>query len=138
MRIENKALSVPLVHYQAMLHHLHKAYPLEGCGLLAGRNGVVTAVYPIDNILKSPVAYEMDAQQQIIAMLAMEKKEDSLIAIYHSHPNGPSTPSETDIALAYYPDAIYIIASFAKKEHPDVNGYTIEKELVSKINVSIQ
>lgn len=130
-------LTIPSRQFQTMLQHLEDEYPLEGCGLMAGNDGVVTAVYPIDNILKSPTAYEMDSYQQVHAMLAIEQKKHTLIAIYHSHPNGPTRPSATDIAQAYYPQSVYIIVSFATKNNPQIHGYNIVDGLVSEIKVSI-
>ena len=57
-----------------MMAHLQAEYPLEGCGLLAGNGRFSTQIYCIDNILRSPVAYEMDPQQQINAMLEFEER----------------------------------------------------------------
>lgn len=117
-----------------MLDHLQGCYPLEGCGLLAGdEQGRVTAVYPIDNILQSPTTYEMDPQQQLEAMLALEAAGWHLLAIYHSHPQGPEHPSITDIALAYYPEALHIIVSLRKQNSPIVRAFRIlDQEVVEK------
>lgn len=123
--------------YAAIMDHLTDEYPLEGCGLLAGRDGRVTAVYPITNILQSKTAYEMDPLQQIKTMLAIEENGDELIAIYHSHPQGPTTPSTTDVASAYYPEVAYLIISLHKIDRPQLKGYRIETDGVSEINVRI-
>jgi proteasome lid subunit RPN8/RPN11 len=103
--------------------------PEEACGLLAGRFRRAEAVIPVSNALHSPVRFRMDARQQLDAFLWMDARELDLVAIYHSHPNGPDTPSETDIGEAYYPDAAYLIWSRrtgdwvcrAYRLHPD--GY---------------
>lgn len=109
-----------------MLDHLQACYPLEGCGLLAGDEmGRVTAVYPIDNILQSPTAYEMDPHQQIEALLALEAASWQLLAIYHSHPQGPELPSATDIALAFYPGVAHIIVSLHGQTGPVVRAFQI-------------
>jgi len=114
-----------------MLDHLQTCYPLEGCGLLAGDEaGLVTAVYPIDNILRSPTAYEMDPRQQIEAMLALEAAGWQMLAIYHSHPQGPELPSSTDIALAYYPEAVNIIVSLREQNAPVVRVFQIVGQAV--------
>ncbi|MAT96218.1 MAG: hypothetical protein CL608_03670 [Anaerolineaceae bacterium] len=122
-----------------MLDHLQACYPLEGCGLLAGDlDGLVTAVYPIDNILQSPTAYEMDPQQQVEAMLALEAAGWQMLAIYHSHPQGPPQPSATDIALAYYPEALHVVVSLREQNAPKVRAFQImEQEVVEqKIKVT--
>ena len=104
---------------------------------MSGRDGTVTAVYLIDNILKSPTAYEMDPKQQAETMLAIEANGDDLLAIYHSHPAGPTTPSPTDIAQAYYPETCYLIVSLADREQPTMRGYWIVDTAVSELIVSI-
>jgi proteasome lid subunit RPN8/RPN11 len=100
-----------------MLAHLLAVYPEEGCGLLAGysSDGVATAVYPIENIASTPqTRFLMAPQSQLDAFLDIETAELDLLAIYHSHPHGPDTPSATDMAQAYYPDLTQIIVSLAQ------------------------
>ncbi len=133
----NDGLTIPNRHYQTMLHHLQATYPLEGCGLMSGKAGTVTAVYPIDNILKSPTAYEMDPKQQAETMLAIEANGDDLLAIYHSHPVGPLKPSPTDIDRAYYPESIYLIVSLASQDRPKMKGYWIVDTAVFEIKVRV-
>ena len=130
-------LDISQQQYEAIIAHLTAEYPLEGCGLLAGRAGVVTAVYPITNSLQSRTAYEMDSLQQVKTMIAIEENGQDLIAIYHSHPQGPTTPSTTDIANAYYPEAIYLIVSMQQINEPQMKGYRIVQNIVSEINVRI-
>jgi proteasome lid subunit RPN8/RPN11 len=124
MKRETLILKRPLP--QTMLAHLQAAYPLEACGILAGPPGQAVHQYAIDNIRQSPVAYEMDPQQQLQAMLDLEARGWEMVAIYHSHPAGPERPSPTDIAQAYYPDCAYIIASLADRAAPVLRGFRIE------------
>jgi proteasome lid subunit RPN8/RPN11 len=86
---------------------------------------MVTAVYPVDNILQSPTAYEMEPNQQVQAMLDLEAAGWKLLAIYHSHPQGPEHPSATDIALAFYPDVVTIIISLQETKDPVMRGFQI-------------
>ena len=123
--------------YTQLLYHLQTADPLEACGFLAGRGNVVEQIYIINNILQSPTAYEMDPRQQLDAMLDMEANQWEMVAIFHSHPNGPQTPSETDIHLAYYPEAIYLIVSFENKSAPIMRGYKIQDKVVSEVSWQI-
>ena len=53
--------------------------------------------------------------------------EDSgleLGAIYHSHPRTEPYPSQTDINLAFYPEAVYVIVGLGDGE-PDVRAFQI-------------
>ncbi len=121
-----------------MLDHLQTCYPLEGCGLLAGdETGMVTAVYPIDNMLQSATAYKMRPQQQVEAMLAMEAAGWRLLAIYHSHPQGPPQPSATDIALTTYPDALHVIVSLPEQAEPVVRAFHIRGQGVVAESITV-
>lgn len=121
-----------------MLDHLRSCYPQEGCGLLAGdAAGRVTAVYPIHNSLQSPTAYQMDPRQQIQAMLAIEARGWQLLAIYHSHPTGPERPSATDIAQAFYPEALTLIVSLQNWEAPAMRAYTIHNASVVEKKIKV-
>ncbi|GAB4474376.1 MAG: hypothetical protein Kow0088_10340 [Anaerolineales bacterium] len=94
---------------QQIIFHLHKHLPEEACGLLGGQGHTFQTWIPIDNILKSPVRYQMDAEGQLKAFLEFERNHQDLLGIVHSHPHGPATPSETDLTQAYYPEAVYFI-----------------------------
>jgi len=133
-----KVLQFKQSSYQAMLAHLQALYPLEACGILAGISNQVHQLYPIENILASPVAYEMDPHQQIKAMLDLEEKGWEMIAIFHSHPTGPDQPSATDIAQAYYPDCVYVIVSLAERDAPVVRGFIIENGRFHEVKISVE
>ncbi|GJM42002.1 MAG: peptidase [Ardenticatenaceae bacterium] len=121
-----------------ILNHLQDCYPEEGCGLVAGDAlGRVTAVYPIENSLHSPTRYQMNPQQQIEAMLDLENKGWQLVAIYHSHPHSQAFPSETDIHLAFYPEAFTMIVSLADRKTPSVRLFQIEEQTVTEIKLTV-
>lgn len=123
--------------YQIMLAYVQAWLPLESCGLLGAEDGIISHVYLIDNILRSPVEFEMDAQQQIEAMIHAETHDLILAAAFHSHPFGPPTPSQTDVAKAYYPDMVQIIIALGKREEPSVRAFLITEEGVSEWTVRV-
>jgi len=112
-----------------MLAYVNGLWPEEACGLAGGRcegdHSRAVRLYPIENLHHSPVSFEMDPLQQIQAMLAMEAEGLELVAIYHSHPHGPARPSMTDVANAYYPDAVQLIISLSDRARPDLRAFTI-------------
>lgn len=120
-----------------MLAHVAGLWPEEACGLVGGRDGRAARVYPVDNVRHSPVAFEMEPLQQIKAMLAMEAEGLEMLAIYHSHPDGPARPSATDVANAYYPDAVQLILSLADRGRPSLRAFTIIDGVVAEVDWSI-
>ena len=120
---------------QKILTHTQSEYPLEACGLLGGGDGVVTSHYPIRNRLQSETTYEMEPTEMLSAFLAMEAEGEELVAIYHSHPQGPSHPSPTDITQAYYPDAVQIIVSLKDCKRPLIRAFTIKDGFVTPVTI---
>lgn len=98
-------------HWEAMRVHVSAEAPLEACGLVAGAGGESTHIFPIENELKSPLRYRLAPKQQLAAFMEMEERGWEMLAIYHSHPAGPPTPSRTDLAEAYYPEPVQLIWS---------------------------
>jgi len=116
-----------------MLAHVAGLWPEEACGLVGGRDGRAARLYPVDNVRHSPVVFEMEPVQQIKAMLAIEAEGLEMLAIYHSHPDGPARPSATDVANAYYPDAVQLIISLADRTRPSVRAFTIIDGAVAEV-----
>lgn len=113
-------LSIPDGMADEIERHLRSALPNEGCGMLAAvaRDGGLLAVrfYPGSNTDASPHRYTMDPAAVIDALREIDRRGWELGAIVHSHPSGPATPSVTDLAEAYYPDALMVIADLSGPE----------------------
>ena len=135
--MDRPALSIPSVEYEAMIRYLLSVYPLEGCGLMAGRQECVRRLYHVENILHSPVAYEMEPRQQLEAMLSVEKAGMELLGIYHSHPQGPETPSSNDVARATYPEVAHVIVSLANRRRPVARAFAIVEGQIDEIQMAI-
>jgi len=129
-------ISIPQ-HILAEMHiHAAATAPEECCGLLAGRDGAVTARFPISNLpsddpavadLQVPpdrrLRYVMDPKEQLAAFKTMRQTGVDLLAIYHSHPHSPAYPSATDIRLAFYSDVHFLIVS--PIDRPTIRAFLI-------------
>jgi proteasome lid subunit RPN8/RPN11 len=111
--------------------------PLECCGFLGGRDGSVEEIYPLTNVERSPVLYRADSAEMFRAIRDMEERELELVAIYHSHTRSPAYPSSTDVAQAYYPDAVYLIVSLRDSEHPELRGFHIRDGKVDEVALDV-
>jgi len=116
-----------------MIVHANACYPEEACGFLAGTGSLASRFYPIKNVLQSIVAFEMEPQQQIEALIDIEDDGLSLVAIFHSHPDGPSRPSSTDIVQACYPDSAQVIISLVNRANPESRAFIIRSGTVREI-----
>ncbi len=130
-------IRIPKTIYDQILAHAAAEAPMECCGLLAGRNGTVDTIYPMTNADHSPVRYMIDPKEQFAAIKDMRAKEIDLLAIYHSHPATEAYPSTTDVRLAYYPDAVYIILSLQDPARPVMNAYRIVENKITTEELEI-
>ena len=82
----------------------------KGDGLL-----VVSAVFPVENSLRSPNAVALDGHGMLRAEEAIDATDDHLIGVMHSHPSSEAAPSARDLADAatFDPSAhlIHVIVS---------------------------
>ena len=121
---------------EGLMEHAKSAYPKEGCGLLAGRLTAERFI-PMMNTASSLTEYQMDPGELIATLRDLRETGEHLIAIYHSHPNGPAEPSQTDIGRAYYPDAAQLIVSLAEPERPRAAAFRIIDGEVIPIEVHV-
>jgi proteasome lid subunit RPN8/RPN11 len=82
---------------------------IECCGLLAGRDGIICAIFPAHNAAQSRKAYEIAPEELFGLFRRMRSEGWEHLGIYHSHPTGENTPSPLDLERAFYPDAVYLI-----------------------------
>jgi proteasome lid subunit RPN8/RPN11 len=109
----------------------------ECCGLLAGRDDVITQIFPAANALASATAYEI-APQEIFGMLReMRAAKLDLLGIYHSHPTGENRPSPRDIEQAFYPDAAYFILSPLPAAAQPVRAFSIRGGRATELDVEV-
>ncbi|MDP6585658.1 MAG: M67 family metallopeptidase, partial [Anaerolineales bacterium] len=77
--------SLTLTESQAtsMIAHAQHALPNEACGLLGGKSGHVSTVYPGTNSEHSPIRYLLDPIDQFNAMKTIDQSGEDLIGIFH-------------------------------------------------------
>jgi [CysO sulfur-carrier protein]-S-L-cysteine hydrolase len=104
--------------------------PNECCGIVGTRDGQAVSLYPVRNAAASPLRYEIDPRDQLRVFEALDDAGLEVGAIYHSHTRSAPEPSQTDINLAFYPDAVYVIVGVAGEED-DVRAWRIVDGQVS-------
>lgn len=130
-----QSLSLSKEHIQDMLTYVDSHAPLESCGLLAGRDSKVEKIFFVQNQAQSAVRYEMNSIEQLNAFEWIESNGMDLLGIFHSHPTGPETVSQTDIAEAAYA-VTYIILS--RVDHVwRTRGFWIENGSFHEVNLQV-
>jgi proteasome lid subunit RPN8/RPN11 len=130
MRIGRELLDKIVAHAQADA-------PNECCGMVGSRHGEAVKVYPATNAAASPLRYEIDGAEQYRIQMEIDDAGLDLGAIYHSHTRSEPKPSQTDINLAFYPDALYVIVGLAGNG-PDVRAYEIRDGRVADAELLVE
>jgi proteasome lid subunit RPN8/RPN11 len=114
-------LLVPEDLWAEVMDHFQDALPNEGVGLVGvvistdgdRRVSTVRSFHPGRNTRRSASRFELDVRDLVAGLKAIEDAGQELGAIVHSHPRGEPRPSRTDLAEAFYPEALMVIVSFA-------------------------
>jgi [CysO sulfur-carrier protein]-S-L-cysteine hydrolase len=121
---------------EIVAHALEDA-PNECCGMIASRNGEAVRVHRARNAAASPLRYELDGMEQYRIQTAIEDDELDLGAIYHSHTRSAPYPSQTDVNLAFYPEALYVIVGVKDPDKPEVKAYRIVDGRISEAPLEV-
>jgi len=123
------AVHVPPSIVEAIVDHARAEDPNEACGLVIGDRpaadgGRPLRFEPTRNRAASPYRYEIDPDDLLRLTIATDDADEVFWAIVHSHVRSPAYPSPTDVGLAFYPDALYVLVSLAEAE-PALGAYRI-------------
>jgi [CysO sulfur-carrier protein]-S-L-cysteine hydrolase len=117
--------------WDALVEHARSDHPYEVCGILGIRDDGGIEHFRIDNADRSMTYYVMDPTQQFKAMRTIEDAGWGL-AIYHSHTHTAAYPSTTDVRLAAYPEATYLIVTLEDRDKPDIRAFDIVDEQITE------
>lgn len=123
--------------FDQMVEHARTEAPNECCGMIASRDGQAVRVHPAVNVAASPLRYEIGGAEQYRIQMEIDDADLNLGAIYHSHTRSEPVPSQTDINLAFYPDAVYVIVGLAGPE-PDARAFTIRDGQVAEAELVVE
>ena len=131
------AVLPPLIR-DAMVAHARAEYPNEACGLIVGDaaaadGGQALRFEPTRNKAASPYRYEIDPNDLLRLTIATDDADEVFWGIVHSHTHTAAEPSPTDIGLAFYPDALYLVCSLADRTAPHVRAWSIRDGTVSEV-----
>lgn len=118
-----------------MLAHARRESHIECCGLLAGRDGAITAIFPATNALASPTCYEIAPRELFELFRTFRTLGLTHLGQYHSHLMSENVPSPTDIEQAGYPDQAYFIVSPRPDASNPVRAFSIRDGSVKALEI---
>lgn len=100
----------------AIVEHAREGAPEEVVGLLAGRFGeehsTVQRSHPATNVADAPrTRHEIAPSEELELLERIDETGLDVVGFYHSHPEAPATPSETDARLAAWSGYSHVIVS---------------------------
>ncbi len=121
------SVGLPSSIRSAIVDQARAEAPNESCGLIIGSwpaadGGEALRFEPTRNRAASPYRYEIDPEDLYRISMAADDADEVIWAIVHSHTHTPAVPSPTDIGLAFYPDALYIVVSLSDDEAEPLTG----------------
>jgi [CysO sulfur-carrier protein]-S-L-cysteine hydrolase len=131
-------MRIPRSLVDEIVAHAREDLPNECCGMVGGADGGARTVYRAANAEGSPLRYSIDAKEQFRLMREIEAAEEELVGIYHSHTKSAAYPSQTDVNLAGWPDAVYLIVSLADAAAPELKGFWIRDGGISEAELVVE
>jgi proteasome lid subunit RPN8/RPN11 len=113
-----------------------ESIPYECCGLLSGKDNLITANHPLRNEADRPLTnYFASPDDLFKAMRRMREMRQEMLGIYHSHPRSKAYPSPTDVQMAFYPEAIYFIISL--EPQIELRAFRINNTVIEEVNFQV-
>jgi [CysO sulfur-carrier protein]-S-L-cysteine hydrolase len=140
--------ALPATIVQALIDHARTGYPNEACGLIIGdgvaaEHGRALRFEPTRNAADSPYRYEIHPDDLYRLTVATDDADEAFWGIVHSHTHTPAVPSPTDIGLALYPDALYVLVSLSADEAdratgtPSIRAWRIVEGQVHEVAIDV-
>jgi proteasome lid subunit RPN8/RPN11 len=133
-------LTIDAAILDAIVAHARRDHPDEACGIVAGPFGSdrPSRWIPMANAERSTTFYSFDSTEQLRVWREMEDRDEEPVVIYHSHTATEPYPSRTDIALAGYPEAHYLLVSTKDGDRPWIRSFRIVDGVVTEEDIRVE
>ena len=140
-RPELKSVSLSAELVERIVDHARAERPNEACGLIIGdrpaaAGGRPLRFEPTRNKAASPYRYEIHPDDLLRLTIETDDADEVFWAIVHSHVGSPAYPSPTDVGLAFYPDALYVLVSLAADE-PELGAFRILDGAIERVELLV-
>jgi proteasome lid subunit RPN8/RPN11 len=135
------SVTVPATLIEAIVEHARAEDPNEACGVIVGDRpaadgGGALRFVATRNKAASPYRYEIHPDDLLRLTIEIDDANEVFWAIVHSHVRSPAYPSPTDVGLAFYPDALYVLVSLAEQE-PALGAFRIVEGAIHAVELLV-
>jgi proteasome lid subunit RPN8/RPN11 len=127
-------LTIQKTAWEIMIADAEKTFPDECCGFFFGREDekrrMIKKVLVVDNSKEGDKRrrFEIAPRDYLKAETFAEENDLTLLGVYHSHPNTPAIPSETD-RISAQPYFSYLIISVFDGAFSHARSWQLNEEL---------
>jgi proteasome lid subunit RPN8/RPN11 len=109
--------------------HGTETYPNECCGALIASGATIVEAFPLPNTTAEGPRrrFLIGPNDYRLAEARATARGGTLAGFYHSHPDHPARPSETDLAQAW-PNLTYIIVAVRDGQPEDLRFWRLRED----------
>ena len=109
--------------------HGTETYPNECCGALIASGTTIVEAFPLPNTTAEGPRrrFLIGPNDYRLAEARAQARGGTLAGFYHSHPDHPARPSETDLAQAW-PNLTYIIVAVRDGQPEDLRFWRLRED----------
>lgn len=129
---------------KAVRLHGEATYPEECCGFLLGHmvdgENQVVAAHRAQNQREEnrERRYQITPADYLAASKAAETQGLEIVGFYHSHPDHPAQPSQTDLEEATFPGFVYVIVSILNGVSDKLTAWTLAADRSRFLNEPVE
>lgn len=128
---------------EAIRRHAAGTYPEECCGVLVGSAGeeiIVAEAIAVENVDDADRSrrYTIGADTLLRITRDAARRDLDVVGFYHSHPDHPARPSETDLREATFPHYVYVIQSVDRGVPTEMTAWSLAQDRSSFVAVEVE
>jgi len=122
----------------AIVAHARRDHPDECCGVVAGRGGVATRLFVMENAERSPTGFTFDSAEWLRVYRDIDDADEDLLVVYHSHTATEAYPSRTDIRWSVNtPGSSWLLVSTRESSYDEVRSFRIADGEVTEEEIRV-
>lgn len=111
--------------YNQLLEVGKQKLPYEACGFICGWENVVYSYYPLKSEIQSTNRFLVGKESIEKAVHSIQKRNEQILAIYHTHPTTSPIPSRIDLYHHPKEEKVDMVIISYKYEQPVLKWYKI-------------
>jgi proteasome lid subunit RPN8/RPN11 len=130
-------LTLPQAMLDRVIAHARRDHPDECCGVIAGRDGVPTRLFEMENAERSPTGFTFDSAEWLRVYREVDDADEELLVVYHSHTATEAYPSRTDVLWSQHNEFRHWLLVSTRSDEDEVRSFTITDGVVTEEPVQV-